>query len=402
MTVRPHTACRVCGAESLVPYLDLGTQAPANALVPATGPVGPEFTAPLSVSWCPACGLSQLDHVVDPTILYADYPFRAGASQKWRTHCVELMNTVVCPGKRFLVDIGSNDGTLLEEARGRGWKVLGVDPSDTGERMPMLLGFWDTDIAKRITQFHGQADVITATNVFGHVDDAKDFLSGIAIALKPEGKAIIECPHIIPLLDNTAFDTIYHEHLSYWGLRPLEMLAESVGLKVVDVKMFPDLHGGTMRYVITPGDVQTKVRSGVTGIRILESALFQQGIAPYETFAQRARGRIDHFRTRLVKERRDGLRIWAYGASAKGNVLMQAACISGATIERVVDDCEAKWGFLTPGTHIPITRADDLSEPDLLVLLSWNNAAELKRQARARGFRGAFILPNEPQLERAA
>jgi novobiocin biosynthesis protein NovU/D-mycarose 3-C-methyltransferase len=389
MAVKPHIACRVCEAGDLVQYLDLGTQAPANALRSPTD-TSPEFDAPLSVSWCPACGLSQLDHVVDPHILYANYPFRAGASQKWRTHCVELVNAVQSPGRRFLIDIGSNDGVLLEEAHARGWKVLGVDPCPVG-KLPSLEQLWSERAGGSITRFHGQADVITATNVFGHVDDAKDFLSGIAIALKPAGKAVIECPHLIPLLEQTAFDTIYHEHLSYWSLRPLEMLAESVGLRVVDVRLFDDLHGGTMRYVLTPGDNRTKVTTRVTRLRMHESVLFKQGIAPYRDFAQRAQAKIQQFRETLVAQRRAGKRIWGYGASAKGNVLLQAACLSNATVERIVDDAESKWGFLTPGTHIPITNANDLSEPDILVLLSWNNANDLMVKAQSHGFRGQFM-----------
>lgn len=352
------------------------------------------------MSWCDNCGLSQLDQVVSPKILYDNYPFRAGASQKWREHCVGLVNSVIQPGRRFLVDIGSNDGVLLEEANTRGWKVLGVDPSPYG-KLPSLEGLWSERLAGNITRFHGQADVITATNVFGHVDDAKAFLSGVAIALKPDGKAIIECPHIIPLLDDTAFDTVYHEHLTYWSLRPLEVLAEPLGLRIVDVKSFPGLHGGTMRYVLTPGDNRTKIKTSVTGLRILESALFKQGIVPYQEFAQRAQSKIQQFRETLVNLRRSGKRIWGYGANAKGAVILQAACLSEATIERVVDDAEPKWGLLMPGSHIPITNAHDLSEPDIIVLLSWNNTEELQAKAKARGFTGSFVTPN-PQMEKAA
>lgn len=399
MTVKPHTACRACGAESLVQYLDLGSQAPANALRSPTEAF-PEFTAPLSVSYCENCGLSQLDQVVDPKILYDNYPFRAGASDKWKRHCMELMNDVAGMGRRFLVDIGSNDGVLLQEASLRGYKVLGVDPTPYGS-LPSLEGLWSERMAGSITRFHGQADVITATNVFGHVDDAKDFLSGVAIALKPSGRAVIECPHIIPLLDQTAFDTIYHEHLTYWSLRPLEMLAEPLGLRIVDVKSFPSLHGGTMRYTLMPGDNRTKIKTSVTGLRILESALFQRGIAPYQEFAERAQSKIQQFRETLVQQRRAGKRIWGYGANAKGAVLLQAACLSEATIERIVDDAEPKWGLLMPGSHIPITNAQSLAEPDVLVLLSWNNGAELMAKAHSRGFTGSFVTPN-PEMEKAA
>ncbi len=389
--IKTHTACRACCSESLVQYLDLGVQAPANALRPI-GAEGPEFTAPLSVSWCSACGLSQLDQVVDPTILYTDYPFRAGTSRLWQSHCAMLMTSLETTGRKFLVDIGSNDGTLLKEAQDRGWKVLGVDPSPTDTKMPSLSMLWSSGVGRRISRLHGQADVVTATNVFGHVDDAKDFLEGIAVVLKPHGLGIIECPHIFPLLENVAFDTIYHEHLSYWSLRPLEMLAESVGLKVIDVRMFANLHGGTMRYTLTPGNERTKINTTVTGLRILESAHFKRGIEPYDEFAGRVEAKIERFYDAVMTVRQNGKRLWGYGANAKGAVLLQAAGITEPTIERIVDDTTEKQGRLMPGSRIPITDAGILSEPDILILLSWNNADDLKAKARKRGFTGEFLI----------
>ena len=311
----------------------------------------------------------------------------------WQSHCAMLMTSLHSPGRKFLIDIGSNDGTLLREAVDRGWKVLGIDPAPMGD-LPSLTLLWSAGVARRIARMHGQADVVTATNVFGHVDDAKDFLEGVALILKPRGLCIIECPHIFPLLEHVQFDTIYHEHLSYWSLIPLELLAESVGLKVIDVKMFTDLHGGTMRYVLTPGDVKTKVKTTVTGLRVLESAHFKRGMEPYREFAHRVKGNVVSFLQQLTTECREGKRIWGYGASAKGNVLLQTARLSNTTMKRIVDDTPAKWGMCTPGTHIPITNADELSEPDILVLLSWNNAPELKAKARQRGFTGRFFLPH--------
>ncbi len=306
-------------------------------------------------------------------------------------HCAMLMTSLETSGRRFLVDIGSNDGTLLHEAADRGWKVLGVDPTPV-DTLPSLAVLWSSGVARRIAQFHGQADVITATNVFGHVDNAKDFLEGIALLLKPRGVAIIECPHIFPLLEHVAFDTIYHEHLSYWSLRPLEMLAEQVGLRVTDVRMFANLHGGTMRYILQPGG---KVQTTVTGLRVLENAHFQQGITPYREFAQQARNRIANFGGELRVQALARKCIWGYGANAKGAVLLQAAGVTAETIERIVDDTEAKQGLLMPGTDIPITDAQDLSAPDILILFSWNNAEALKAKAQARGFQGRFVVTNE-------
>jgi len=397
--VQPHTKCRACGAERLEPYLDLGVQAPANALRRPEDQT-PEFRAPLSVSWCATCGLSQLDQVVSPDILYAAYPFRAGVSGLWRAHCADLLQIVAGPGRRALLDIGSNDGTLLEEAVAQGWTVLGVDPAPVDRALPTITGCWSSAMAQRLRALRGPVHVVTATNVFGHVDDAGDFLAGVVAVLASHGVLLIECPHILPLLEQGAFDTIYHEHLSYWSLRPLELLAESVGLKVIAVESFPDLHGGTMRYLLTPGTRDAPVATSVTGLRILEAEQFRRGLVPYHDFAERVRDHLEMTRQILTAVRQAGQRVWGYGANAKSAVLLQAAGLSAATVERIVDDTVAKQGRCTPGTRIPITDAADLAQADLLILFSWNNATALKAAARARGFRGSFFLPHPtPHME---
>jgi len=390
----PHINCRACGEQTLQPYLDLGTQALANALRTPEQNGHPEFRAPLSVSWCANCGLSQLDQVVRPEMLYTDYRFRAGHARVWRDHCLDVLDAVAGPGRRVLLDIGSNDGTLLEEALRQGWTALGVDPAPAETEAPTIEGYWSAGMAQRIAALYGPVDVVTATNVFGHVDEAKDFLDGAAQVLTSQGVVLIECPHIFPLLEQGAFDTIYHEHLSYWSLRPLELLAESVGLKVIDVESFPDLHGGTMRYLLTPGDHDTPVATRVTGLRILEAAQFERGLTPYRDFAELVRDQLETTRHLLTTARQAGQHIWGYGANAKSAVLLQAAGLTAATVERIIDDAEGKQGCATPGTHIPITDAADLAGADLLILFSWNNATDLKANARARGFRGQFFLPH--------
>ena len=402
MSWKAHIGCRACGTGTLVQYLDLGTQAPANALRRSLDE--PEFTAPLTVAWCTTCGLSQLEQVIPPEILYTNYPFRAGTSRMWREHCTNLVQSRTGPG--FWVDIGANDGTLLREAQGRGWTVLGVDPDPATDTVPMLADCWDHNVGKGIAQFHGEADVVTATNVFGHVDDAMGFLLGLRDVLKKDGVAIIECPHLLPFLEDTAFDTVYHEHLSYWSLRPLEILAEGCGLGVVDCQSFPKLHGGTMRYTLMRDEGESPVGHRfeswrhVAALRVLENALTKDGIMPYREFADRTAYNIHLFRD--VLEREQGRLVVGYGASAKGHVLLQAAGIQNTLIQYLVDDTPEKWGYYAPGTDIPIQAPANLDDVDVLVLLSWNNAPELRQKAIARGFRGKFLTPHpSPMLEAA-
>jgi C-methyltransferase-like protein/methyltransferase family protein/putative zinc binding protein len=395
----PHIDCRACGSHDLRRYLDLGLQAPANAL---TG----TFKAPLSIAWCGACCLSQLEQVVDPKVLYQhDYPFRAGASTKWRLHCAKLVESLsrdyaldcgaegeAVPSGLWL-DIGANDGTLLETAQTAGWTVLGVDPGPPRTTVPILQEFWGTAITSGLRKFHGPARIITATNVFGHVDNALDFLIAARDILSPLGTLVIECPHIIPLLDAVAFDTIYHEHLSYWSLGPLELLAHRAGLKVVSAEWFHELHGGTARYTLVPSGARRRPDSTITGLRILENGLRLRGFAPYQEFAQKATAEIAAFRARLLDARAAGQRIVGYGANAKAAVRLQAADLTRETIDAVVDDGSAKWGYAIPGTDIPIIPVGSLASVGLLVLFSWNNAVELLAKANDAGFKGEVLVP---------
>lgn len=403
--VRAHTACRACGAPSLQRYLDLGTQAPANALRRLDWKV--EFHAPLTVAWCDVCGLSQLEQIVDPEVLYPqDYPFRAGKSDRWRQHCAQLAgqttndfawDDVAATGERAVnglwLDIGANDGTMLDIANAHGWQVLGVDPSPTETTgVPILPEFWGAGCVDGILRFHGKPKVITATNVFGHVDDARDFLQAAQRVLHPWGRVVIECPHILPLLESVAFDTIYHEHLSYWSLQPLEVVARQAQLKVVSVQGFPDLHGGTMRYVLMHERAHEKPDSSVTGLRILENGLFLQRLAPYLTFARQTQEQIARFQEAVLGERVAQRVVAGYGANAKAAVRLQAAQLGATDVAFIVDDAKGKQGMLMPGVDIPI-RASGLDEADVLILFSWNNAAELEKKARRQGFRGRVLNP---------
>ncbi len=371
--------CRACGADNLEPYLDLGAQPLANAYRDPNDK-SPETSYPLEVLLCPVCGLSQLSIVVPPEILYKDYAYASGASEGWKRHCQELAQDVLQgrEGAQFIIDIGSNDGTLLDAFHGH--RTLGVDPTSAP---PDLAAYWTASLG---AQF--QADIVTATNVFGHVADPLDFLKGVQAALKPDGLCIIECPHIIPLLERTAFDTIYHEHVSYWALGPLELIATAAGLTVTDV-VAQEVHGGTMRYYLRHRGSESRPR-----VRWLLKAEREFGlthIAAYEDFARR----VQQVRARLAQllNLTAGKTLWAYGASAKGNTLLNSLRKRVKLPAAIVDDTPLKQGKLTPGTRIPIVPPQDLSAIDVVLLLAWNWASEIRQRARAAGFRGRFLCP---------
>ncbi|OLD93166.1 MAG: hypothetical protein AUI36_46915, partial [Cyanobacteria bacterium 13_1_40CM_2_61_4] len=378
-----RTSCRICDNPTLFEYLDLGEQPLANAFLHREDVELPEFTAPLRIQLCERCGLSQLTHTVAPERMYSHYLYCSGVSNGWREHCVRLAQEYTKEhGAGFVLEIAANDGTLLSAFKALGCRVLGIEPAQnilqpTG--VPMLPVYWDSAIAQKVAIANGKADLIVATNVLGHVDNVLDFLDGIRQALDRWGIVIIECPHIMPLLYLNAFDTIYHEHLSYWSLRPLQKAATQAGLSVFDCKPQP-IHGGTMRYYLchlknaylTDNLVGLWKREDDQGLRTPE---------PYREFGAAVR----NVRPKLVEalKRAD---LWGFGASAKGNTLLNYA---GARLHGIFDDSPTKQGLFTPGTHIPVQALpDDLSTIAALALLSWNWGAELKQKARERGFKG--------------
>jgi len=391
--------CRACGGSDLIPYLDLGEQALANAFLTKEDLLRDEFKAPLGVQWCPECGLSQLTHVVSPERLYSTYLYASGANPAWAAHQQALVDAVTAlrPEKQFVVEIASNDGTLLERFQAAGHGVLGVEPAKNlvdCSTVPTVHRFWSPAVAEGIVQFHELADVVVAQNVFGHVDDTRSFLQAVARILADEGVCLIECPHILALLDQNAVDTIYHEHLSYWGLRSLLYAVAGTGLSVTHVEAFPDLHGGTMRYYLQLGD--RPMSRAAQNLLEREENVYRLGVGPYLNFGRRARDIIRRFRE-WVTDIPDEQRVVGYGASAKGNVLLQAADVN---LDYLVDDSPLKAGRYSPGLHIPVVETFQSPLPDVCVLLAWNWAEELKTQATAKGFRGRFLLPlPEPHYE---
>jgi len=390
-----HTVCRVCGVGKLIQYLDLGVQPLANAFLHREDLGLPEFEAPLRVQLCEVCGLSQLTHTVSPERLYSHYVFFSGVSKSWQAHCERLADDVLqWYDTPFVVDIASNDGSLLVPFKQRGAKVLGVEPAQNITQtvlVPTLPKFWNSDTAREIRDANGAADIITATNVFGHVDDAHDFLVGVALLLAKDGTAVIECPHILSLLWLNAFDTIYHEHLSYWSLFPLQTLAHQVGLRVFDVRP-QAIHGGTMRYYLCH-DGRRLVRPTVQHLLSRELEVGAHTIEPYLEFQATVRQLIEDLREALAE--RD---VFGFGASAKGNTLLNTV---GATLPAIFDDTPSKQGLFTPGRHIPVEKPVSLASVPKLVLLSWNWAAEMKKRAKALGFHGEVLTPiPHPRWER--
>lgn len=399
-------SCRICGSENLTKYLDLGSMPLANKLLNTKDDQTDKY--PLEVYFCQDCYLSQLGVVVDPQKLYKDYPYRSHISRTYTKHCYDLGFKIWelyggsgyfhIPSPRVL-DIGSNDGTLLHQLKRHGISArLAVDPD------PTLNIYLDKDIHVLNTFFSWKTmaplkrllnidklDFITATNVFAHCDNLAGFLDGVRLMLSDYGVFILEVPHAYNMIVNNEFDTIYHEHLSYFLLKPLIKLFKSCGLNIFDVDEFP-IHGGTIR-IYASRDSRV-VNKSVERIIQKEKDGGLYSIEIYIKFSQR----IDRMMLRLldVLNATSGKQVLGYGASAKGSTLLNyKGLIKSSHIEYIIDDTETKQGKIIPGCNIPIRpyNFQDIMDTDYIVLLAWNFKEEIMVKVNNCGYRGKWIVP---------
>lgn len=388
---RTRTTCRVCAAPLGPSYLHLGTQPLANALVEKPDPL--EMVAPLAVTLCKRCGLSQLTVTVEPSVLYTDYPFVSGTTAPWHDHCKALVQQ--CGPKGMVVDLAANDGTLLKHFMDAGWNAIGVEPSNVESAVvtPYIREFFTQEIADGIVAKYGKANIVTAQNVLGHVDDPTAFLKAARSLLAPHGKVVVEVPHVLDLIEQGAFDTIYHEHLNYWNTPAMTWCARQAGLALQGFERL-DVHGGSRRYWFTQRGNEGYEFDAIDGV-IDER--------PYLQFARDTDKKLTEIAKLLGGLKEVNRKVWAYGASAKGTVMLNALADRGAVglPELILDDARSKQGRLLAGVHIPIkppTTLRMLQPPDVLWILSWNWADELKARARALGFTGRFLVTT-PTLE---
>lgn len=404
---RPHTNCRACGSDQLVKYLDLGLMPLANNLETSSLKAKSVERFPLQVMVCEKCGLSQLSVVIDPEKMFGYYTYRSGINSGYIAHCrkmaAELFRKYIGDNSAFHIDIAGNDGTLLstfKKSGARGYTCLNIDPASNlaaiaeGQGIPSLVSFWGTSVVDKIIQKNGHADLITATNVFAHVDDIHEFLEAARRTLKPDGVLVIECPYIVDFIENFEFDTVYFEHLSYISISPVRHLCKGLGLKIIDVEK-QDIHGGTVRITITKETSKWSVSNSVDQFCEIEASAGFRTLGVYQQWAGDVKQAIRLFRNNLLDLKKQGFRIAGYGASAKGNTLLNSAVINTDVVDYIVDSTPEKIGKFSPGTGIPIKHPQELQKfpPDYLIILAWNFREALMSNARELGFKGKFIIP---------
>jgi SAM-dependent methyltransferase len=400
-----RTDCRVCRSSDLEAILSLGPTPLANAFLRGPEEFPVERTYPLDLSFCRGCGLLQLLDVVDPEILFRDYIYVTGTSSTQTAHAREYAASVadllkLGPGD-LVAEVASNDGTFLRAFAAHGVRTLGIEPARniaaeaTASGIDTVNEFFTRELGARLRAERGAARVVVANNVLAHVDDPADLLAGCRELLADDGMIVVEVPYVGDMLDRVEYDTIYHEHLSYFAIAPLLRLAERVGLRIVRIDRVA-VHGGSLRvYFSRPATAHApgvlELASEERGRGVVDPARAHRFAADVDA----SRAALVELLTRLASE---GSEVAGYGAPAKGNTLLNFCGIDSRLIRYTVDRNPRKVGLFTPGMHIPVRPVSALAagaqRPDYLLVLAWNIADEIIQQQheyRARG--GRFIVP---------
>jgi SAM-dependent methyltransferase len=399
-------ACRVSGSTTLVPVLSLGEMPLANALLSDTQLGEPEPRYPLDLVFAPESALLQLTLSVPPERLFREYVYFSSFSNGMLESAHALVDRLVRERRlgadSLALEVASNDGYLLQYYTQRGVPVLGIEPAanvarvaQTERGIPTRTEFFGLDTARRLVAEGLRADVVHANNVLAHVPDLNGFVEGLRLVLKPDGVAVIEVPYVKDMLDRCEFDTIYHEHLSYFSLTSLTSLFARHALAIVDVERIA-LHGGSLRVVVAPRRPGRAPASAVQALLNDEAGWGVGDPGAYVAFAHRVEGLRAELRSLLGRLKGEGKRLAAYGAAAKGCVLLNYCGIGAETLDCVVDRSTVKQGRYMPGVHLRIEAPERLvaDRPDYVLLLAWNFADEImEQQAEYRRRGGRFVIP---------
>lgn len=397
-TIKKVTRCRSC-ANRLLVVLSLGKTPLANSFVKSDEK---EKSFPLVVCICESCYLVQLGHVVNPELMFRNYLYTTGVSETFRRHFASMSTRLFAELKltpdSLVVDIGSNDGLLLGSFKKLGCRVIGIEPASNlvsiAEKngIPTINDFFSDSAVHAITVKYGRANLVTATNVFAHVDDVASFLSSAKKILNKDGTLVIEVPYIRRMIEMMTFDTIYHEHLSYFSALSIVNLIARNGMQVSKIEEV-DIHGGSLRVFVKNRDARPTV--AVQRMVSREIAARLNNVTTYERFAQRITKSKSNLLQFLASVKESKKTIVGYGAAAKANTLLNYCGIGVDYIEYIVDDNPLKQGLFTPGTHIPVLPSSALFErrPDCILVLAWNLVDEIVTKVRQNYGQFEFIVP---------
>lgn len=401
--------CQICSNPKLNFFLSLGHHAPVHAHLTAEKLNEPEVSFPLNLCYCSRCGLTQLSYIVEPNIIFhPDYPYQSSLTTMLIRDFRELANNLIkqynLKKSDMIIDVGSNDGTLLQGFKEKGLSVLGVEPTNIAKiankkGIRTIQDFFNKKTAKEIVKKFGQARIITATNAFAHIDNVFDVLAGINLVLADNGVFVSESQYLMDTVEKIQFDCIYHEHLRYYSLKPLIKLLSLAGFSLIDAERIP-VAGGSIRVYAVKGKKSASER--VKKLLADEKKLGLYDLAALKDFAKKVNQAKIKLVSLLADCKKKGNRIVGIGAPGRSNTLLNFIRVDNTFLDYA---CEKKGspkiGLFTPGTHIPIVDEEQLitDQPEFGLLLSWHIGEELIKKLRDRGYRGKFIIPlPEPKI----
>ena len=404
MTRRGH--CRFCDAPLSLSFTDLGMSPPSNSFLKPEKLGRVEKFYPLHAWVCQACFLVQLEEFETPEQIFSDYAYFSSYSDSWLAHARDYTGLMT---RRFglgpkskVIEIASNDGYLLQYFVAQGIPVLGIEPAANvakvaeGRGVPSLVKFFGTQTARELAVEGTRADLLLGNNVLAHVPDLNDFVAGMKLLLAPQGVITMEFPHLLKLMQENQFDTIYHEHFSYFSFLTAQQVFAKHGLTLFDVEEIPT-HGGSLRiFGRHAQDAQKAVTPRVADLLARERAAGLDRIDAYRAFDEQVKETKRRLLEFLIGAKRAGKRIVGYGAAAKGNTLLNYCGIRTDFIDYTVDRSPHKQGCFLPGVHIPVHGPERIREtkPDYLLILPWNLQDEIVAQmAEIRNWGGRFVVP---------
>ncbi len=397
--------CRHCNQPLEHVFLDLGFAPPSNAYLSKADLLKPEHYYPLKLFVCEYCWLVQTEDYAQADELFSnDYAYFSSVSNSWLEHAARYAEMITkrlgLDGNSHVIEVASNDGYLLQNFVNANIPCIGIEPTAStaaaAEKLgiPVYREFFGQSLAQRLVAEGKEADLILGNNVFAHVPDINDFTAGLKTALKPGGTITLEFPHLMRLLEQTQFDTVYHEHFSYLSLYSVSQIFAHAGLRVCDVEELPT-HGGSLRVYGCHAEDGRVTAEAVPALQAEEVRRGMRSLQTYQAFQLRADRVKDDLLLFLIEQKQAGKRVAAYGAAAKGCTLLNYAGVKTDLLPYVCDAAPSKQGKYLPGTHIPVEHPDVLRErkPDIVLILPWNIQTEVMQQmAHVREWGGKFAV----------
>jgi novobiocin biosynthesis protein NovU/D-mycarose 3-C-methyltransferase len=409
--IQERTQCRTCGSKNLKLILDLGKTALVNDFLKPEEVANYKVSLPLRVVLCPDCSLVQLADTVDPKILYSHYAYVTSTSKTMDTHLNNMMTHLLSTARlgsgSKVLEIASNTGVFLKKFKEQGCEVLGIEPAGNiadvalATAIPTRKEFFNAATAKKLRAEWGAADLILGRHVFAHIDNLRDLVAGLEAVSHAETLIAFEVPYLVDFFEHTEYDTIYHEHLSYIPVRAIEALVKDSALMLSRVDHYP-IHGGSILFHLRHRSSKAEPHESVAQALAKESQMRLAEPATWANFAKR----VNHIRAELPALLRQlksqGKRIIGYGASAKGNTLLNTCGISARELDYIIDNTPFKQNKVAPGSWIPVRPPEMLlrDQPDYALLLAWNFAPEIiARETEYQKRGGRFIVPiPEPKI----